>query len=102
MECQSQITAALKELTRITGIELNLAMHSPEDEELALNQIRCLITAYKEKYNKTQFLLSLMTEPLPAYDMNERARRLHISPDENGFSIFWTFPGDWMRQSQKY
>ena len=92
MECQSQITAALKELTRITGIELNLAMHSPEDEELALNQIRCLITAYKEKYNKTQFLLSLMTEPLPTYDINERAGRLHISPEEKRVLYLLDFP----------
>ena len=89
MECQSQITAALKELTRITGIELNLAIHSPEDEEQALNQIRCLITAYKEKYNKTQFLLS--------------APESCIYPlMKNGFSIFWTFLGDWMKQLQKY
>lgn len=82
MEQQSQVSAALKELTRITGIELQLSVHSPEEEELALNQIRCLITAYKEKYNKTQFLLSLMTEPSPSYDINERAGRLHISPEE--------------------
>lgn len=82
MEQQSQLTAALKELTRITGIELQLSIHSPEEEEQALTQIRCLISAYKEKYNKTQFLLSLMTDSTPSYDVNERASRLHIAPDE--------------------
>lgn len=82
MEYQPQLLAALKELTRITGIELNFTANSPEEEELALNQIRCLITAYKEKYNKNQFLLSLMTGPPAAYDINERAGRLHISADE--------------------
>lgn len=82
MEQQSQLTAALKELTRITGIELQLSIHSSEEEEQALTQIRCLISAYKEKYNKTQFLLSLMTDSTPSYDVNERASRLHIVPDE--------------------
>lgn len=82
MEHHPQLDAALKELTRITGIRLELTASTPDEEDLALNQIRCLITAYKEKYNKNQFLLSLMTGPAPAYDLGERAARLHISPDE--------------------
>lgn len=82
MEQQTQLDAALKELTRITGIELTLSAGTPEEAETALNQVRCLITAYKEKYNKTQFLLSLMTGPAPSYDIQERAGRLHISAGE--------------------
>lgn len=82
MEYQAKLSAALKELTRITGIKLDLTAASPEEEEIALDQIHCLITAYKEKYNKTQFLLSLMTGSLPAYDINERASRFHISAEE--------------------
>lgn len=82
MEHQPQLAAALKELTRITGIQLDLSTNTPEEEELALQQIHCLITAYKEKYNKNQFLLSLMTGAPPAYDINERAGRLHIPTEE--------------------
>lgn len=81
MDYQSQLSAALKELTRITGIRLDLTATSPQEEELALNQIHCLITAYKEKYNKTQFLLSLMTGS-SSYDVRERAGRLHIPAEE--------------------
>ena len=77
-----QTQAALHELKRLTGVTLTLSAQSPEEEEAALKQIRCLCTAYKEKYNKTQFLLSLMTDSIPAYDVTERALRLHISPDE--------------------
>lgn len=93
MEYQPQITAALKELTRVTGIELNLTVHSPEEEELALNQIRCLVTAYKEKYNKNQFLLSLMTGPPPTYDIHERAARLHIPYEEKRVLYLLDVPG---------
>lgn len=77
-----QTQAALHELNRLTGINLTLSALNPEEEEAALKQIRCLCTAYKEKYNKTQFLLSLMTDSIPAYDVAERAVRLHIAPDE--------------------
>lgn len=78
-----QIQAALHELKRLTGVTLTLPAETPEDEEAALRQIRCLCTAYKEKYNKAQFLLSLMTDSVPSYDVAERALRLHIAPDEN-------------------
>lgn len=77
-----QTQAALHELNRLTGINLTLSALNPEEEEATLKQIRCLCTAYKEKYNKTQFLLSLMTDSIPAYDVAERAVRLHIAPDE--------------------
>lgn len=93
MEYQPQLEAALKELKRITGIELSLSACSPDGEEAALNQIRCLITAYKEKYNKTQFLLSLMTGPAPSYDISERAGRLHISAEERRVLYLLNVPG---------
>ena len=56
-----QIQAALHERKRLTGVTLTLPAETPEDEDAALRQIRCLCTAYKEKYNKAQFLLSLKT-----------------------------------------
>ena len=64
-----QMQAALHELKRLTGVTLTLSAETLTDEENALKQIRCLCTAYKEKYNKTQFLLSLMTDSIPAYDV---------------------------------
>lgn len=93
MEYQPQLEAALKELKRITGVELSLSAYSPEEADTALSQIHCLITAYKEKYNKAQFLLSLMTDPAPSYDIAERAGRLHISAAERRVLFLLHVPG---------
>lgn len=82
MEHTPELTSALNELKRITGITMDIPSGTPEEESQALMQIRCLCTAYKEKYNKSHFLQSLMTGTLPAYDVTERALRLHIDPEE--------------------
>ena len=82
MEHIQELDKALSELKRITGITISVKTDTPEETELALSQIRCLCAAYKEKYNKSDFLKSLMTEGIPSYDIGERALRLHITPDE--------------------
>lgn len=82
MDQTKELTKALTELKRITGISLNVNTDSPEETEQAITQIRCLCTAYKEKYNKTDFLQGLMTGGIPAYDITERAARLHIAADD--------------------
>ena len=78
-----ELDKALNELKRITGISLDVSAGSPDEEKLALAQIRCLCTAYREKYNKTDFLQSLMVNGIPSYDIYERASRLHINPEED-------------------
>lgn len=82
MDHTQELSRALAELKRITGVAMEVSAASPEEAEQALLQIRCLCTAYKEKYNKTDFLQGLMTGSIPAYDSAERALRLHIDPDE--------------------
>lgn len=82
MDQTRELTKALTELKRITGISLNFNADSPEEAKQAVAQIRCLCTAYKEKYNKTDFLQGLMTGGIPSYDIAERAARLHISADD--------------------
>lgn len=82
MEHTQELDRALSELKRVTGITMDVSVETPEEAELALTQIRCLCTAYKEKYNKTDFLQSLMLNGVPSYDIAERASRLHITPDE--------------------
>ena len=72
MEHTQELDRALSELKRVTGITM----------DVSVTQIRCLCTAYKEKYNKTDFLQSLMLSGVPSYDIAERASRLHIAPDE--------------------
>lgn len=82
MEHTQELEKALAELKRITGITMAVSADSPEEAAQALTQICCLCTAYKEKYNKADFLQGLMTGGIPAYDIAERAARLHINPDE--------------------
>ena len=77
-----ELDKALNELKRITGVSLNVSADTPEEEEQALTQVRCLCTAYREKYNKNDFLQSLMMNGTPSYDIYERASRLHIAPEE--------------------
>lgn len=82
MTRNSDLTSALNELKRITGITLELSADTPEETVLAVSQIRRLCTAYKEKYNKTHFLQNILYGRLSAYDLSEQAAKLHIHPDE--------------------
>lgn len=83
MERSQELTSALNELKRITGITMDITTDTQEEEELALTQVRCLCIAYKEKYSKNHFLQSLMTSEVPTYDVTERALRMHIDPEEH-------------------
>ena len=82
MEQTPELTKALSELKRLTGLTMQITADTPEETAAALEQIRCLCTAYREKYNKNDFLLSLMKNGIPAYDIYERAGRLHIPVEE--------------------
>ena len=82
MEQPPELTKALSELKRLTGLTMQITADTPEETATALEQIRCLCTAYREKYNKNDFLLSLMKNGIPAYDIYERAGRLHIPVEE--------------------
>lgn len=77
-----ELEKAIDELKRVTGLSLDVSADTPEEAEQALTQLRCLCTAYKEKYNRTDFLQSLMTGGIPSYEIPERAARLHINPED--------------------
>ena len=78
----SELEKGLNELKRLTGITLAVTAEDSEQEQMALEQIRCLCLAYREKYNKNDFLMGLMTGGIPSYDVQQRAARLHIAPEE--------------------
>ena len=64
MEQSQELSKALEELTRATGIALDIHIQpeaSKEKIDESIRQIRSLCAAYKEKYNKNYFLLNLMT-----------------------------------------
>ena len=79
----SELEKGLNELKRLTGITLAVTAKDSEQEQMALEQIRCLCLAYREKYNKNDFLMGLMTGGIPSYDVQQRAARLHIAPEED-------------------
>lgn len=78
----SELEKGLNELKRLTGITLAVTAENSDQEQMALEQIRCLCLAYREKYNKNDFLMGLITGGIPSYDVQQRAARLHIAPEE--------------------
>lgn len=82
MTHQQSLTTILNELKQITGVPLQVETSSPEDLELAVSQLKKLCSAYKETYDRTHFLKRLLHTSLPAYDIADEARKLHIKPDE--------------------
>lgn len=81
MKHEPQLEKALSELKKATGISLEVNAGTPEEADFALAQIRCLTSAYREKYDKTHFLQGLMTGSVPTYDILNRAARLHIESE---------------------
>lgn len=77
-----ELSKALTELKDLTGTSFEVNYETPEELEHILSQLRCLILAYKEKYNKTDFLLNLMTGEPPSYDVAKRAKLFHIDPNQ--------------------
>ena len=81
MDYSSELSSALAELNRITGISMDIHAGTPKDAAAALEQIQNLIIAYKEKYSPNYFLLNLMTAEAPVSNLHERAKRLHIQTE---------------------
>ena len=76
MEQSQELSKALEELTRATGIALDIHIQpeaSKEKIDESIRQIRSLCAAYKEKYNKNYFLLNLMTGTAQDCEISERA-----------------------------
>lgn len=82
MAYEENIQKALAELKQATGLDLELRTSSLEENASALENLKRLTSAYREKYNKVHFLQSLLLGDRPADNLEERARRLHIAPDE--------------------
>ncbi|MBU3841138.1 MAG: helix-turn-helix domain-containing protein [Candidatus Ruminococcus intestinipullorum] len=83
MDYISELNKSLNELNRVTGLSFQIQPQTDEEAKYALEQLKLLSSAYKEKYNKIHFLQSLMTDSIPSYYIYERASRLHIEPEES-------------------
>lgn len=82
MNHTAELEKALTDLRHITGISMEIHAETEEEVTKALEQLKLLSSAYKEKYNKIHFLQSLMTDSIPTYNVYDRAARLHIAPEE--------------------
>lgn len=78
----TELEHALKTLKQLTGISLEITADTPEEDALALTQVRRLCSAYRDKYNHGRFLQDLLTRELPMSTILEEARRLHLSIEE--------------------
>lgn len=74
---QNQLTAVLEDLRRLTGLSL-LVPDEVEDPEEAAEKLRLLADAYREKYDKTNFLRNLLYGAIPEADLYVAASRFHI------------------------
>jgi len=82
MDVQAQLQKVLKELERVSGLPVSLAISKDEEEaKEQLASLKQLLSAYKEKYNSKDFLLGLMRGRIPSFDCNKRAQLLHIDPN---------------------
>lgn len=78
MADSKDLEKVLSDLQKLTGVTFQV---NPEDEtaaELAVKKIKQLTSAYKEKYNKTNFIQNLLMDNILHVDMYNRAKKLHI------------------------
>ena len=95
MEQSQELSKALEELTRATGIALDIHIQpeaSKEKIDESIRQIRSLCAAYKEKYNKNYFLLNLMTGTAQDCEIRETCRQITYSCCKTSLSFFCSNP----------
>lgn len=57
--------------------------------KLVVFQIQSLLTAYKERFNKDNFIKNLLLDNLLLVDIHNRAKKLHIEVTSAGLYLFW-------------
>lgn len=97
MNHTAELEKALTDLRHITGISMEIHAETEEEVTKALEQLKLLSSAYKEKYNKIHFLQSLMTDSIPTYNVYDRAARLHIARKSRVSFIFWRLLTAWTK-----
>ena len=97
MNHTAELEKALTDLRHITGISMEIHAETEEEVTKALEQLKLLSSAYKEKYNKIHFLQSLMTDSIPTYNVYDRAARLHIAPEEPRILYLLETSHSWMK-----
>lgn len=83
MANRAELEKTLEELQKATGLVMQIDAETPEEIEHAQAQVKQLLSAYKEKYNKNYFLQSLMLGNMQVTEMEDYAKKLHIQSDES-------------------
>ena len=73
----NQLTAVLEDLRRLTGLSL-LVQDEVEDTDEAAEKLKLLADAYREKYDKTNFIRNLLHGAIAEADLYTAASRFHI------------------------
>ena len=84
MDLKSELERELKNLKNLTGITMHVDAENDTEAELAAEQIRCLCSAYREKYDRNHFLRRLLSGDIPAASAHavSSAKHLHIEPEQ--------------------
>ena len=78
-----ELEKVLQDLKVLTGISFQVSMPDELDIETTVKKIRQLTGAYKEKYNKTNFIQNLLMDNILQVDLYNRAKKLHIDIEAN-------------------
>jgi carbohydrate diacid regulator len=81
----------LKEIKSLTGITLEVKVNTEEELDNTITQLQSLTSAYKEKYNQVDFLLSLIKSTSSVNNINDYAKRLQIDPNLNRIMLLIDF-----------
>ena len=78
-----ELEKVLTDLKNLTGVTFQVDAEDPDAVDAAVRQIMQLTNAYKEKYNKANFIQNLLMDNVLHVDMYNRAKKLHIDIEAN-------------------
>ena len=78
-----ELEKVLTDLKNLTGVTFQVDAEDPDAVDAAVRQIMQLTNAYKEKYNKANFIKNLLMDNVLHVDMYNRAKKLHIDIEAN-------------------
>ena len=97
MNHTAELEKALTDLRHITGISMEIHAETEEEVTKALEQLKLLSSAYKEKYNKIHFLQSLMTDSIPHIMYMTGPPVFTLLRKSRVSFIFWRLLTVWMK-----
>lgn len=83
MTGNKDLEKVLLDLKNITGITFQVSPQDEQEAEETVKKIKQLTGAYKEKYNKTNFIQNLLMDNILQVDLYNRAKKLHIDVEAN-------------------